>query len=114
MALDLGGEHGGMLAMAFAAGSTATFAFLTAIGKLLGKGKDNEIALLKQDLAKADDRYVGMSASWEQAMAEERQRCDRMEERLTARIQNLEGVMLMLAPAFLRPTVEKEIEAPTD
>lgn len=98
--------------MAFAAGCTACFAFMSAIGKLLGRGKDNEIALLRAEAVQAETRYVSMDNAWRRALEEDRQRCDAMEERLTARIQNLEGALLMVAPMHLRRAVEREIEVP--
>lgn len=96
--------------MAFAAGCTACFAFLATIGKLLGKGKDNEIALLKGEVAVAETRYDKMTTAWKQTFDDERDRCERMETRLVARIQNLEGIILMSTPAYLRPPVRTAIE----
>ncbi len=112
MSLDLTGEHGGLLAMAFAAGCTACFAFMSVIGKMLGRGKDNEIRLLKAEVINGEARYGRMDAAWMAALEEERRRCDAMETRLVARIQNLEGLVLMVAPMHLRRAVEKEIELP--
>lgn len=91
MSVELAGEHGGLLASAFGAGATACFGFMAMIGKLLGKSKDNEIAMLRQEL----DR--------------ERTRCASMETRLVARIQNLEGLLLRSSPPYVKPAIEAEI-----
>lgn len=90
--LDYTGQHGGLLAMAFAAGCVACFAFCSLVGKfmwgILGKAKDDEIARLKQ------------------VMAEDRQECRDMETRLTQRIQYLEGILLMVAPGHMRQQIQ--------
>jgi hypothetical protein len=91
MSIEFAGEHGGLLASAFGAGATACFGFMTMIGKLLGRGKDNEIAMLRRELEL------------------ERTRCASMEKRLVARIQNLEGILLMSSPPYIKPAVEVEI-----
>ncbi|WP_343518085.1 hypothetical protein [Sphingomonas sp.] len=92
MDLDYTGPQGGLLALAFAAGCVACFAFCALIGKflwgVLEKAKDNEIACLK--------------ASAE----EDRQHCREMEERLNARIASLEGALLMGVPGHLRAQVQ--------
>lgn len=90
--IDYTGSQGGMLALAFASGCGACFAFCALIGKfiwgVLGKAKDDEIARLK--------------ASAE----EDRQHCLQMEERLVARIQNLEGALVMGVPGHMRAQVQ--------
>jgi hypothetical protein len=90
--LDYTGPQGGLLALAFAAGCVACFAFCTLIGKflwgVLAKAKDDEIARLKV------------------AAEEDRQHCREMEERLVARIQNLEGALVMGVPGHLRAQVQ--------
>lgn len=97
MSIDLGGEDGGRLAGAFAAGCVAAFTFLSLIGKflwsLIGKTKDDEIGRLKVELD-AD-----------------RERCAAMEVRLVQRIQQLEGFIIAMAPmgGALRQDIQKAI-----
>lgn len=97
--LDYTGPQGGALALAFAAGCGACFTFCALIGKflwgVLGKAKDDEIASLKE--ARAADKL---------ARDEDRQHCLQMEERLIARIQNLEGALVMGVPGHLRAQVQ--------
>lgn len=92
MTPDYTGQHGGLLAMAFAAGCVACFAFCSLVGKfmwsILGKAKDDEIVRLKQSIA--DDR----------------QECRDMEIRLVQRIQYLEGILLMVAPGHMRQQIQ--------
>ncbi len=92
MTPDYTGQHGGLLAMAFAAGCVACFAFCSLVGKfmwsILGKAKDDEIVRLKQSIA--DDR----------------QECRDMETRLVQRIQYLEGILLMVAPGHMRQQIQ--------
>lgn len=92
MTPDYTGQHGGLLAMAFAAGCVACFAFCSLVGKfmwsILGKAKDDEIARLKQSIT--DDR----------------QECRDMEIRLVQRIQYLEGILLMVAPGHMRQQIQ--------
>lgn len=90
--LDYTGPQGGLLALAFAAGCVACFAFCALIGKflwgVLGKAKDDEIARLKT------------------SAEEDRQHCREMEERLVARIQNLEGALVMGVPGHMRAQIQ--------
>ena len=77
--IDWLGEDGGKLAGAFAAGCIAAFGFLSAVGgwlwKIVGRTRQDRIDEL------------------EKAMADDRRRCDAMEQRLVQRIQNLEGML---------------------
>lgn len=95
MSLDYGGEQGGQLAMAFAAGCVSASAFWGLIGKfmwsILGKAKDDRIAEL------------------ERAAVEERHRCAAMETRLVQRIQQLEGFVLAMSSGDLRQQVQLAI-----
>lgn len=92
MTPDYTGQHGGLLAMAFAAGCVACFAFCSVVGKfmwtILGKAKDDEITRLKA------------------AIDDDRQQCRDMEVRLTQRIQYLEGILLMVAPGHMRQQIQ--------
>lgn len=74
------GADGGRLAMAFASGCVATFAFVSAIGgflwKMIGRSRQDRI----EELTKCLD--------------EERARCSAMEDRLVNRIEQLETILM--------------------
>ena len=95
LSIDYTGEHGGQLAMAFAAGCVAATAFWGLIGKfmwsILGKAKDDRIAEL-------------LAAS-----KEDQGRCAAMETRLVQRIQQLEGFVLAMSSGDLRQQVQLAI-----
>lgn len=86
--VDFFGASGGQLAMAFAAGCVATFAFMMAIGsfiwRLVGDARLNEIKQVRADLTT------------------EKERCGEMETRLVARIEQLETILLYEAMGNVR------------
>lgn len=86
--VDLLGVDGGRLAMAFASGCIATFAFMAGVGgfiwKLIGKTREDRISDLEKDLA------------------DEKQRCNAMETRLTDRIAQLETILLFETVGHVR------------
>lgn len=96
--LDLLGQDGGKLAMAFAAGCVATFGFMSAVGsfiwKMIGGHRKDRITEL------------------EKALVEERSNCHEQLTALNSRIQQLEtlftmhtGIQIGLAGAQLLPAV---------
>lgn len=93
--LDYFGPDGGRLAMAFAGGWATCLAFCLLVGRwlwgLIGKVKDDQIAAMKADAE------------------EDRRRCADMETRLVARIQNLEGLLIMTSPGQFRNQVQQSI-----
>ncbi|WP_145986184.1 hypothetical protein [Sphingobium sp. YG1] len=95
MGIDYTGEHGGQLAMAFAAGCVACSAFWGVVGKymwsILGKAKDDRIAEL------------------EALIVADRAQCAAMETRLVQRIQQLEGFVLAMSTGDLRQQVQLAI-----
>lgn len=95
MSIDYTGEHGGQLAMAFAAGwgtCAALGATLVAfLWKILGKAKDDRIADLEATLTL------------------DRAHCAQMETRLVQRIQQLEGFVLAMSTGDLRQQVQLAI-----
>lgn len=104
--IDLLGEDGGRLALAFAAGCVATFTFMMMIGKwlwgLIGKTKDNEVAQIK---AVKDAEITRL----EHTMEENERKCAEMETRLIQRIQTLEGFILSMAPGNMRQDFQRVI-----
>lgn len=93
--IDYLGPQGGLMALAFAAGCVACFSFCAIIGRfiwaIIGRAKDDEIARIKAE-AEAD-----------------RDRCAAMEIRLVQRIQQLEGIILTIAPGNMRQQVQAAI-----
>ena len=93
--LDYLGPQGGLMALAFAAGCVACFSFCALVGRFIwaaiGRVKDDEIALIKAE-ADAD-----------------RDRCAAMEVRLVQRIQQLEGIILTIAPGSMRQQIQAAI-----
>lgn len=89
---DYFGADGGKLAMAFASGCVATFAFMAAIGgfiwKLVGKDRIEELAA---------------------QLAEERRRCAEMEQRLVTRIEQLETILLFETAGNVRQNSARAI-----
>src|SRR3546814_11845846 len=81
MDIDFLGVAGGRLAMAFAAGCAATWAFL----------RTTFTAPLRTRITELE----GMVAA-------ERKRCEAMEKRLVQRIQQLEGLFLTTSPGHSR------------
>src|SRR3546814_4909154 len=81
MDIDFLGVEGGRLAMAFAAGCAATWAFL----------RTTFTAPLRTRITELE----GMVAA-------ERKRCGAMETRLVQRIQQLEALLLTMSPGHLR------------
>lgn len=92
MSLDYTGEHGGQLAMAFAAGWGACMAACTALGaflwKILGKAKDEQIASLLKTIEKNEDR------------------CAETIDVLTTRVVQLETMLWMHGPQQLRAQMQ--------
>lgn len=84
LSIDYTGEHGGQLAMAFAAGCLACSVFWGGVGKfmwsILGKAKDDQIAHQKQTI-----------------------------EDLTDRIKQLETLLLLHGPGNLREDLQKAL-----
>lgn len=108
MDMDFLGPDGGKLAMAFASGCVATFAFVLAIGgfiwRIIGGVREERVKELAKDLEA------------------EKQRCAQMEARLVDRIQQLETILLFettgnmrqgaaLAIAELKAQVEERMRA---
>lgn len=93
--IDYLGPQGGLMALAFAAGCVACFSFCAIVGRFIwaaiGKVKDDEITRIKAE-AEAD-----------------RDRCAAMEIRLVQRIQQLEGIILTIAPGNMRQQVQAAI-----
>lgn len=102
MNIDYGGQQGGILAMAFAAGCIAAFGFLSLVGKFIwskiGSVKDDRIASLEKQLAKQELDAL-----------DDRRRCSEMEVRLVQRIQQLEGFILAMSPGHLRQDFQKAL-----
>jgi hypothetical protein len=86
--LDILGADGGRLAMAFAAGCAACFAFLRTIFT----------TPLRQRIRQLDD-----------ALEADRKRCADMEVRLVSRIQNLEGLFIRTASGDFRQEIQMAI-----
>ena len=98
--MDLMGEDGGKLAAAFATGWATASTLFVGIGlwlrDFLTKGHEAEVTSLKAQITQiVDDRK------------EDNRRCEEMETRLIARIQNLEGVLL----TYGNPRVRDELQA---
>lgn len=101
---DYLGVDGGRLAMAFASGCVATFAFTAAIGgfiwQLIGKSREYRIKDLRADLVA------------------EKERCAEMERRLVDRIQQLETLLIFETAGNVRQgaqlaitEIRREVEA---
>lgn len=86
--IDLLGADGGRLAMAFAAGCAACYAFLRTIFT----------SPLRQRIQELEGQLVS-----------DRERCGEMETRLVQRIQQLEGFILAMSPGHLRQDFQKAI-----
>jgi hypothetical protein len=90
--VDLLGADGGRLAMAFASGCVATFAFMATVGnfmwKVVGKSRITEL---------------------EKALADEKLRCSEMETRLGDRIAQLETVLLFETVGHVRQNAQLAI-----
>ncbi|MGQ2942934.1 MAG: hypothetical protein ACT6Q7_02915 [Blastomonas fulva] len=109
--MDLMGEDGGRLASAFAAGWTAASTLFLGAGiwlrNFLTKSHTAQIEAQKEliEVVKTDSK--ARVDALEDELRDERRRCDAMETRLIARIQNLEGVLL----AHGNPKVRGELQA---
>ena len=86
--IDLLGADGGRLAMAFAAGCAACFAFLRTIFT-------SQLRTRIQEL--------------ESTIETDRDRCSAMETRLVQRIQQLETFILAMSPGHLRQDFQKAL-----
>lgn len=93
--LNFLGADGGRLAMSFASGCIATFAFMSTVGAfiwgLVGKHKQDRIDQLAADLAA------------------EKTRCTQMENRLVSRIEQLETVLLFETVGKIRQDAQISI-----
>lgn len=104
--MDLMGEDGGRLASAFAAGWTAASTLFVGAGiwlrNFLTKNHTAQIEAQKEliEVVKIDSK--ARVDALEDELREERRRCDAMETRLIARIQNLEGALLTHGNPSLR------------
>lgn len=101
---DYYGADGGRLAVAFASGCIATFAFMCSIGafiwNLVGRSREYRIKDLRADLAA------------------EKERCAEMERRLVDRIQQLETLLIFETAGNVRQgaqlavsEIRREVEA---
>ena len=95
LSIDYTGQHGGQLAMAFAAGWSACTVICTGLGaflwKVLGKAKDEQIASLTKTIEKNEER------------------CAETVGALSDRVKQLETLLLLHGPGDLRQDLQRAL-----